>query len=653
MSSTPAPPKARTDLNNNPKNMMRHFITTLLFLFLGLSLNASEQLSSPDGRYIFTFEPTEGRLGYSLSFCGRTIIQHGQLGVQVDNHLVEQAMGIPVDSASTWTADMTVTGIERSEQDTTWTPVYGEYAQLRDHYRQMVIHLCKGQVEDKAGGAYNKKKAYLFDIVVRAYNEGVAWRYHFPEATNGLFMRVTRDLTTYSLPAGTRAWQEHWAQGPFIESGLTKAEWTDESERPLLLRLPSGESVALLEADMHDFVRGKFRLLDDNLIGISLYQDADVITPYDMPWRLVMVGEQPRDLVNNKQVVLNLNAPAQGDFSFCRPGKAFRSGLRRQEIMASINFAKLMNLQYVELDAGWYGPEMKVESDAREMIPRWGTSLREICDSAAAANIGIWLYVNQRALATQLDSLLPRLAGLGVKGLKFGFVQVGNQYWTRWLHEAVKKCARYGLMVDIHDEYRPTGWSRTFPNLMTQEGVGGNEEMPDARHNLILPFTRFLCGPADYTPCYFSGRVKNTKAHQLAMPVVYYSPIQFLFWYDNPKLYHGERELDFWKEVPTTWDESRCLDGQPGEFIVQARRSGNDWFVGVMNGLHARDLKLNTADFLEKGRRYRVEIYTDDPSLKSRTNVRTTLLTIKGGKTLSLHLLSSGGAALRFVPTGR
>ena len=204
-------------------------------------------------------------------------------------------------------------------------------------------------------------------------------------------------------------------------------------------------------------------------------------------------------------------------------------------------------------------------------------------------------------------------------------------------------------MVDIHDEYRPTGWSRTYPNLMTQEGIGGNEEMPDAEHNTILPFTRFLCGPADYTPCYFNGRVKNTKAHQLAMPVVYYSPVTFLYWYDLPNAYKGEQELDFWKYCPTVWDESKALQGEIGEFVVQARRSGDDWFVGAMTGLQARDITINTADFLQKGKKYRVEMYNDDPMLNTRTKVASTVQTLKAGKVLKLHLQPSGGAALRFV----
>lgn len=628
---------------------MKKLLFSLLSIFMATVVSATERLTSPDGLYVFTFDQISGKLSYSLSYKGRPIIQQGSLGVQIDNHLVEQAMGIPVDDASSWTSDMTVTGVGRQECDTTFRPVYGEYAQLRDHYNQMTIHLRKGQKGPTPGDSYNKNKSYLFDIIIRAYDEGVALRYHFPEAVNGLFMRITRDLTTFPMPAGTKAWQEHWAQGPFHESGLTEGEWQDESERPLLMQLPSGSYVALLEAAQYDFVRGKFALLSDNVLGMSLYQDADVITPYDMPWRLIMAGDRAADLVNHKQVVLCLNTPSQGDFSYCRPGKVFRSGLRRDEILHSIRFAHDMNFSYIELDAGWYGPEMKMSSKAVEMDPKWGITLKEVCDSAARHGIGVWLYVNQRALATQLDEILPLYQRLGVSGIKFGFVQVGNQYWTCWLHDAVRRCAAHRLMVDIHDEYRPTGISRTWPNLMNQEGVGGNEEMPDARHNTILPFTRYLCGPADYTPCYFSSAVKNTKAHQLAMAVVYYMPIEFLFWYDKPALYKGERELDFWRAVPTTWDDSRCLDGRPGEYVVQARRSQADWYVGVMNGMEARKVTVDTGDFLEKGCRYTMELYTDDPTLGTRTNVRTTMKTIRGGQKISIPLLSSGGAAIRFV----
>jgi len=252
-------------------------------------------------------------------------------------------------------------------------------------------------------------------------------------------------------------------------------------------------------------------------------------------------------------------------------------------------------------------------------------------------------------LVQQLDSLLPLYKKWGLKGIKFGFVQIGNQYWSTWLHDAIRKCAEYEMMVDIHDEYRPTGFSRTYPNLMTQEGIGGNEEMPDATHNTILPYTRFLAGAGDYTLCYFNGRVKNTKAHQLAMAAVYYSPLQFMFWYDNPAMYKGEEELEFWKAIPTVFLESRALDGEIGEYIVQARRSGKEWFVGAMTNTEPRTITLTT-DFLKPGTKYRVNLYEDDDKLNTRTKVRTTHKKIKAGDKLTLKLKSSGGAALHFTP---
>ena len=310
-----------------------------------------------------------------------------------------------------------------------------------------------------------------------------------------------------------------------------------------------------------------------------------------------------------------------------------------------MDFAAERGLQYIELDAGWYGPEMFMNSDATKVAEGKDLDFKALCDYAATKGIGVWVYVNQRALIQQLDDILPLYKKWGIKGIKFGFVQVGNQFWTIWLHNAVRKCADYGIMVDIHDEYRPTGLSRTLPHLMTQEGIAGNETMPDARHNTTLPFTRFLAGPADYTPCYFNNRVKATHGHQLAMPVVYYSPITFLYWYDTPQLYRGEKELDFWKHVPTTWDETYPIDGQIGEYVAIARRSGQKWFVGVMNGMDARTLSLPT-EFLQRGKKYVVTLYEDDPDLDTRTKVATKQKTIKGGQSLKLELQASGGAAM-------
>ena len=625
----------------------------LLMLIVVVAAQAVETLQSPNGKYQFTFSQKEGKLLYSLDYAGKPVVEAGELGVNIDNHLVESAMGIPVDNSKVWTHGMEVTSVDRRSEDNTWKPVYGEYAQIRDRYNEMTIHLLKGgKHQDGGGTAYDKRQQYLLDIIVRAYDEGVAIRYHFPEATNGLFMHITDDLTSFRFAPGAEAYHYAWAQSHANKVKLLKSEaaWKEEAERPLTLRLDNGLYAAIGEAALSDFVRGKLKLKADNELQMALFHPADIITAYDMPWRFIMVGEKAIDLINNKQMVLNLNAPCQiQDASWIKPGKAFRvCRLDMKTCMEGVDFCVDRGLQYIELDAGWYGPEMKMSSSALKVLETRDIDMPKLCQYAKSKGIGVWVYVNQRALYQELDQLLPLYEKWGISGIKFGFVQIGSQEWTTWLHNAVKKCADHHIMVDIHDEYRPTGWSRTYPNLMTQEGIGGNEEMPDAEHNTILPFTRFLCGPADYTPCYFNGRVKNTKAHQLAMPVVYYSPVTFLYWYDLPNVYKGEKELDFWKYCPTVWDESKALQGEIGEYIVQARRSGNDWFVGAMNGLQARDITLNTADFLQIGKKYRVEIYNDVPALNTRTKVSTVVQTIKAGKILKLHLQPSGGAALRF-----
>ena len=632
---------------------MKRYIFIIFLIFTFASAHAAETLQSPDGKYHFVFEQKDGRLVYHLNYAGKQVIEEGELGVNIDNHLVESAMGIPVDNSKVWTRGMEVIKVERTAKDEIWNPIYGEYSSIRDHYNEMLIHLMKGGKHDNSGNGYDKRQQYLLDIIVRAYDEGVAIRYHFPEATNGLFMHITDDLTSFRFAPGAEAYHYAWAQSHANKVKLLKSEaaWKEESERPLTLRLDNGLYAAIGEAALSDFVRGKLKLKADNELQMALFHPADIITAYDMPWRFIMVGEKAIDLINNKQMVLNLNAPCQiQDTSWIKPGKAFRvCRLDMKTCLAGVDFCVDRGLQYIELDAGWYGPEMKMSSSALKVLESRDIDMPKLCAYAKSKGIGVWVYVNQRALYQELDQLLPLYEKWGISGIKFGFVQIGSQDWTTWLHQAVRKCADHHIMVDIHDEYRPTGWSRTYPNLMTQEGIGGNEEMPDAEHNTILPFTRFLCGPADYTPCYFNGRVKNTKAHQLAMPVVYYSPVTFLYWYDLPNAYKGEQELDFWKHCPTVWEESKALQGEIGEFVVQARRSGDDWFVGAMTGLQARDITINTADFLQKGRKYRVEIYNDDPTLNTRTKVASTVQTLKAGKILKLHLQPSGGAALRFI----
>lgn len=651
---------------------MKRLLLSLSFIICHLSFSHAVAVSSPGGKYTVKVDGVT----YSVIYNNKVIIEPSQLGVDIDNRLFESALGVPRGVHEDWCSDLVLESVDSiTRHDTIWTPLYGENARIRDHYNELVLHYEKGSNgQGTVSEGYDKRKYYAMDIIVRAYDEGIAFRYHFPETANSLFLHITGERTSFTLPEVTRAWYEEWAQGPYEIKNLKIIELKNErsedswfeSERPLLLQLPDGTYVALLEAAMKDYTRGKFRLPEDHVLQVALYDCADVISPYDTPWRVIMAGEKAVDLINHKDLVLNLNAPADSSLftpfptdgrlpvafhsSFIKPGKAFRSGkLTKEGIFRSIDYCQQFGFDYVELDAGWYGPEGKVSSDARKVIETRDFTMPEVCAYAKSKGIGVWVYVNQRALYQQLDELLPLYQQWGISGIKFGFVHIGNQQWSTWLHNAVEKCAQYQLMVDIHDEYRPTGLSRTYPNLLTQEGIRGNEEMPDATHNTLLPFTRFLCGPADYTLCYFNSRVKNTKGHQLAMAAVYYSPLQFYFWYDNPFVDKGEAELQFWRDCPTVFDESIALDGEPGEFIIQARRSGNDWFVGCMTNTEARTVSVPT-DFLTSGEKYTVEIYNDDPTLGTRTNVRATTKTVKAGKPITLTLQPSGGAALHFIP---
>ena len=626
---------------------MRKTVLCILAFLLSLSM-AAHQLSSPDGKYTVTIEG----MTYGLTFNNKVVVEQGQLGVDIYNRLFESALAVPRGVHENWCSDLTLESVDSMESvDTTWTPLYGENRQVRDHYNQLVLHYEKGSNgQGTISEGYDKRKYYAMDIVIRAYDEGIAFHYHLVrnEAAT-FFLHVTGEQTSFRMPAGTMAWYEEWAQGPYDKRPL-KGEWF-ESERPLLLQTSDGLYVALLEASMKDYARGKFKLKQENELQIAMYSSADIISPYDTPWRVVMAAEKAVDLINHKDLILNLNSERdmQHDWSWVRPGKAFRSGkLTKEGIMQSIDYCAQFGFDYVELDAGWYGPEGRVSSDATAVAASRDFTMPDICQYAKNKGIGVWVYVNQRALYQQLDKLLPLYQQWGVCGIKFGFVQIGNQQWSTWLHDAVAKCARYHIMVDIHDEYRPTGLSRTYPNVLTQEGIRGNEEMPDATHNVLLPFTRYLCGPADYTLCYFNGRVKNTKGHQLAMAAVYYSPLQFYFWYDNPFVDKGEAELQFWKDCPTVFDESIALDGIPGEYIVQARRAGSEWFVGAMTNTEERTINIPT-DFLPKGR-YQVELYNDDATLTTRTKVAVKHMTVKSGKSITLTLQSSGGAALHFKP---
>jgi alpha-glucosidase len=623
-------------------------------LFGALLLNAahandivpqtSATVTSPDHNLVLDFHQerlADGKreLHYSLRYKGKQVIGDSRLDLQLDNHLSESAMALPIDHHAKWFENLAVTSIATSSNDTSWHPVSGERSTIRDHYNCVLISMVK-----------DDNPIYKMGVEIRAYNEGVALRYVFPENEKGTYYRVTQENDEFALPEGTRAWYHGWAQGPY--KLLPLKDWPDESERPLTLELPDGLYVTLLEARMVDYARTKFKLSPTrpNTIVTSMNSPADLISPFATPWRGIMVAEKPGALIEHDDFILNLNDPSRiKDTSWIKPGKIIRvMVMTTADAKAYIDFAAKHHLQYILFDWKWYGNAFSFDADATKVaIPDF--DLPRIIQYAKEHGIGVWLYVNQQALLAQSDTLFSTYHDWGIKGVKFGFVQVGSHRWTTWLEKAIQQAAAAHIMVNIHDDWRPTGEQRTWPNLLTAEGIRGNEEMPDATHNTVLPFTRFLAGGADYTLCYYSPRIRTTHAHQLALAAVYYSPLQTMFWYDKPADSANEPELQFWDKIPTTWDETRVLQGAPGQFITTARRKGSEWFIGSITNTEPRQLKV-ALDFLEPGKTYLATIYADDPRAPTKTKVSLRTIKVNAKSVIDAPLLASGGQAIWVRP---
>jgi len=630
---------------------MKKILVILTAFVTGNGLHAQDavipesrvQVASPDKNIAVQFYQKKDAqdkrtMYYQVTYKNQPVIQESVLDLQLDNHLSESAMALKIDTHARWCENLSVKTVTAVAVDTTWKPVCGENNTVRDYYNGVTVSLAK-----------DDNPIYEMQVQIRVYNEGVGIRYFFPENPKGTYYRTVAENTSFTLPADTKAWFTGWAQGAYKLLPLNN--WPGESERPLTLQLPNGLYACLAEAALTDYSRTKFTLSKDrpNTIVTSMHDPADLISPVATPWRLIMIAEKPGDLIEHNYVMENLNEPVKiKDVSWIQPGKIIRVMTQTTaDAKAYIDFAAAHHLQYILFDWKWYGPAFSFESDATKVVAP--LDMPGIIQYGKEKGIGVWLYVNQQALLAQSDSLFAVYKKWGVKGVKFGFVQVGSHRWTTWLEKAIQQAAASNIMVNIHDDWRPTGEQRTWPNLMTAEGIRGNEEMPDATHNTVLPFTRFIAGPADYTICYYDKRIKTTHAHQLALAAVYYSPIQTLFWYDKPTQYENEPEIEFFEKIPTVWDETKVIAGVPGEYITTARRSGDNWFIGTITNDDARALKLNF-DFLPKGKKYLATIYSDDEKAATKTKVKTETKKIDATTILNVNLLPSGGQAIWIRP---
>lgn len=623
-------------MNRSRIKVITFALTMIFSTIFGSNAQSRVNISSPDGRLnmsLFLEATVSGSdLFYEIYAEGRTIIKKSKLNISFANRNGTNCWEM-IPKLKSISAD------RRLSVDTTWHPAYGEQNIYIDNYNTLTVNIPSCPIE----------------IVVRAYNEGIAFRYEIPN--EDMILKIDQELTEFNLPLHTSCWVNTHPQDHYRRAAITTGM---QVEMPLTMELSDGGYISILEAHLSNYARGRLRSTGSDSLRVNI--DSPVVsgTPMRSPWRVVMYGAKPKDLLQNNFLVLNLNPETQISTDWIKPGKVIREvTLNTRTAKECIDFAASQNIQYIHFDAGWYGHEYIQAADATTVDvdpkrnPVNDLNLIDVINYGKSRGVGVILYVNRRQLEKNLDVILPLYRNWGVKGVKYGFINTGTHHWVEWVEDAVRKAADNQLIVNIHDEYRPTGMSRTYPNLLTQEGICGNEEMPDANHNTALPFTRFLSGAADYTFCYYTRKefghekrhIQNSPVHQLALPVVFYSPLQYIYWYDRPSDFGNEPELEFWRDIPTVWDQTVVLDGEIGEFASVARRSKEQWFVGIITNKEGRTINTNL-DFLEKGRKYSLTRYYDgDATVDSRTKVGTEKIIVKGGDSIRSTLKGSSGEA--------
>ncbi len=475
---------------------------------------------------------------------------------------------------------------------------------------------------------------------------------------------------------------------------------------PVLVDLGGGRKAAILEADLEDYpgmfvgaatgevgggpagsgfgLTGRFapfpleeRQGGHNQLQSLVTRRADYIAvtagTRSYPWRIVVCSDHDRELMNN-DMVYRLASPSRvADTGWIKPGKVawdwwndwnishvdFRAGINTDTYKYYTEFAADNHIGYILLDEGWSDP-----TDLMKIVP--GIDLPAIVEYARQRNVGVWLWAGMRPLDQKMEEVMTRYSQMGIKGFKVDFMNRDDQRMVGFYYRAAREASDHHLMLDFHGAYKPTGLQRTYPNVMNFEGVRGmenekwsNDDFPG--YDVSIPFIRMLAGPLDYTPgamrnynkenfkpIFSEPESQGTRCHQLAMYIVYEAPFGMLS--DNPTSYRREPEsVRFITGVPTTFDETRALDGSVGEYAVLARRKGNDWYIGAMTNWSARDLTLDLS-FLPAGT-YEAAIMRDGVNAdRDGTDYKALTVSVTRDSKLPMHLAPGGGWVAKISP---
>ena len=630
-------------------------ISSLAAAFLALAATGAQAadvlLASPNGRITLRIADDAG--SFSITRLGEAVIAASPLGLDLE--------GQPPLGA------LTLESRQDSREDRVIPLVATKAATARDHYLGTTLAFRE------AGGGRR-----LF-IDARAYDDGVAFRYRLEGPAP---VRLRNERTAF-VPAGDPSCLVTPVEGahelPFERLKISQLKTDAGYDVPVVCATPSGRThYAITQAHLEGYTGASLwrdgAALRVRLSGVPKRDGPAYVSTGGLTtaWRAVMMADRAGQLIES-QLVGNLNPPPRGDFSWVKAGKTswdWWSGPLegvKPDLAAYkrfIDFAAESGFPYHLLDAGWaFGTGPCCDPLPTTDITRAadGIDMPALVRYAGDKGVGLLLWVHWEHLAPRMDEVLDTYARWGIKGIKVDFMNRDDQDMVAFYQRLAEATARRHLLLDLHGAYVPAGLQRTYPNFITQEGVLGAEwnkmdRRITPRHNLMLPYTRMLTGPMDYTPGGFRNATprdfevrasmpltQTTRGQALAMYVVYDSPLQMVS--DDPSNYRGETGFDFLRRVPAAWDETRFLAGEPGEDIVLARRSGKTWYLGAMTADQARAQQVSLG-FLPPGR-WRATIWQDGEVVRE---VRRSVRSVTRSDTLTLSLAAAGGAAVILEP---
>ena len=649
-------------------NPMKTFFLPLIFSIPSFA-SPQLQVTSPDGRIAIEFRlEGNGKPQWKVTGPSGAIVSWSPLGLTF-------LKGKPL------TSHFNLVNSEITERNETYELVVGKTKKARDHFRELRIQLKE-----------SAQPFRLLDLTFRAYDDGVAFRYVLPGQPNLSDFEITKENTEFHFPSDMKTWAFQINtfissyEGNYLPTTIDALPDTGLTYLPLTMQRSDGMTLAIAEAELTDYANMYIRGLPGIALQVALspFPGKSGIcvqgkTPFSTPWRVLMIGEKPGDLIEST-IILNLSPPlALDDVSWIKPGRSIfpwwpnfysdKSGVSSKLDFENqkyyIDFASENNLEYVELEPPWYGDEDGAINrphlyDITKPVPE--LQLPALFEYAKAKNVGLFLWTHWENVNRQADVAFPLYKKWGAAGVKIDFMNRDDQEMVRWYHTILKKAAEHKLMVFFHGAYKPTGTQRTYPHLLTQEGVLGNEQnkvtyLCSMEHTMTLPFTRMLVGPMDFTPGGFRNvtleqfkpdmnqpKVLGTRCHQLAMFVVYESPLQMVC--DDPAAYRNQPGLEFIKYVPSSWDETKVIEGKIAELIIMVRRKGVDWYVGGMTDWAARDVSISL-DFLGEGK-YEAEIFQDVSDVRP-TELEIVRKTVTPTDSLAIRMAKGGGVAVRIV----